>query len=165
MKKTKVRCLQALLFIAAAVGLDQWTKILAVRHLYGSDPFVLIPGVLELRYLENRGAAFGMLQQQQVLFAVLTVVVLSGIVFLYLFRVPDTSRFLPLNLVLISLAGGAIGNFIDRLRQGYVVDFIYFRLIDFPIFNVADCFVSVAAVFLFVLILFFYKEEDLKGIL
>lgn len=165
MKKRPSTILAAAGFLAAAIVLDQWTKALAVRYLAGGRVISLIPGVLELRYLENQGAAFGMLQQQQTFFIILTVLVLSGMAWLYLFRIPEDRKFRPLNLVLLSVAGGAAGNFIDRLYHHYVVDFIYVRLIDFPIFNVADCFVSVGAACLFVLILFFYKEEDLKGIL
>lgn len=165
MKKKSVHILAAALAAAAIIALDQWTKLLAVTHLSGKDAVPLIPGVLELRYLENQGAAFGMLQQKQTLFIILTVAVLAGILWLFLFRVPDTRKYLPLNLVLLCVAAGAVGNFIDRVKQGYVVDFIYFRLINFPIFNVADIFVSVSAAALFVLILFFYRDEDLKGIL
>ena len=79
--------------------------------------------------------------------------------------IPQERKFLPLDILCVLLLSGAIGNFIDRVSQSYVVDFIYFSLIDFPIFNVADCYVSISAVLLFILVLFYYKEEDLKGIL
>ena len=144
---------------------DRVTKAAAVRHLKDQEPIRLIRGVLELKYLENHGAAFGMLQNKQTLFFILTVAVLGLILFFFLFRIPQGRKYMPLNIMCILLFSGAIGNFIDRITQSYVVDFIYFSLIDFPIFNVADCYVSVSAVLLFVLILFFYKEEDLKGIL
>ena len=66
-----------------------------------------------------------------------------------------------MRLVAVFLAAGAVGNLIDRMRYSYVVDFLYFKLIDFPVFNVADCYVTVGAVLLAVLILFVYKEEEL----
>ena len=76
-------------------------------------------------------------------------------------RLPEGRRFLPLRLVGTLLTAGAIGNMIDRTLNSFVVDFLYFKLIDFPVFNVADCYVTVGAALLAVLILFYYKEEEL----
>ena len=73
---------------------------------------------------------------------------------------PQESRYLPLRICSVLLCSGAIGNMIDRLRLNYVVDFFYFNLIDFPIFNVADCYVVAACIFFVLLILFYYKEDD-----
>ena len=150
----------AALVIALLLALDQWTKHLAVVCLKGQPGYVLIDGVLELDYLENRGAAFGVLQNQQWLFAVLTVafLIFAWIVF---WKIPKTPHFLPIFWLLVVLTAGAIGNFIDRITQKYVVDFLYFKLIDFPIFNVADCYVTVGAILLAILILFVYKDEEL----
>lgn len=139
--------------------LDQWTKYLAVIHLAGQEDIILIPGVLQLHYLENRGAAFGILQNQQWIFIVL------GLLFLvfagYIYAVlPKTKRFFPLHLITVVLVSGAVGNLIDRIRLRYVVDFIYASFIDFPVFNVADIYVTVSAALLFIYIIFFYKEED-----
>ena len=86
------------------------------------------------------------------------------IIYLYLMRIPSEKHFGLLNVIAILFFGGAIGNFIDRVMQGYVVDFFYFRLIDFPVFNVADIYVTVAAILL-ILCLLFYKEEDFERIL
>ena len=152
-----------LIGILAAViltALDQWTKYLAVLHLKGQSPIVLWEGVFELHYLENRGAAFGILQGQKAVFLVCTLVILMLIAFYYN-RLPGERKFFPMRLVAVLLAAGAVGNLIDRMRYSYVVDFLYFKLIDFPVFNVADCYVTVGAVLLAVLILFVYKEEDL----
>lgn len=139
---------------------DQLTKLAAVAHLKDKPAFVLWDGVFELHYLENRGAAFGMLQDKQILFIILTVVVLAAISYLYLKRIPATKHFLWLNIITILFFSGAVGNFIDRVSQNYVVDFFYFELIDFPIFNVADIYVTVAAFLLILLGFFYYKEED-----
>ena len=153
--------LLAVLFVAAGVILDQWTKLFAVRELRGSDPMVLIDGVLELRYLENRGAAFSMLQGQQGFFYVLTALFLILAFFVFL-RIPGTRRYLPIKCCVLGLCAGAIGNLIDRVVKKYVVDFIYFSLIDFPIFNVADIFVTCSVALLILLILFYYRDEELQ---
>ena len=153
------------LFVSAVfIILDQFTKNLAVTHLKGQESIVLWEGVFELHYLENRGAAFGILQEKQALFLILTTVVVLLITYFYLFRLPNERRFLWLNISAILFFAGAIGNYIDRLMQGYVVDFFYFRLIDFPIFNMADIYVTVAAVLLLVLGFFYYNESDFERI-
>lgn len=140
--------------------LDQASKFLAVKYLRGQDAIELIPGVFELRYLENRGAAFGILQNQQLFFITLTWIVI-GLMCYILFRLPEKTGYFPLHVITLLLISGAMGNLIDRMMQNYVVDFLYFKLIDFPIFNVADCYVTVSAAVFFVLLLFVYKEEDL----
>ena len=81
-----------------------------------------------------------------------------------LLKAPNKKRYIPLHLLLIVIAAGAVGNMIDRLRLNYVVDFIYFSLINFPVFNVADIYVTAATFLLFFLILFYYKEEELERI-
>jgi signal peptidase II len=144
--------------IILGVALDQYTKYLAVTKLQG-NPITIIEGVFQLQYLENRGAAFGMLQNQQLFFIIATS--LTIVIFAFLFvRLPKTKHFLPLHLCLGSMIIGAIGNMIDRIRLQYVIDFLYFELIDFPIFNVADIFASVAAFALIILFLFYYKDND-----
>ena len=138
---------------------DQWTKWLAVAHLKGQPPFVIWDGVFELYYSENRGMAFGMLQGKQLFFLVMTLVVVLIVVAAFQ-RFPTTRRFLPMRFCLFFITAGAFGNLIDRVTQGYVVDFLYFKLIDFPIFNVADCYVTVSTAALLLLCLFYYKEEE-----
>jgi signal peptidase II len=143
---------------------DQFTKSLAVQYLQSGNTVELIPGVFELNYTINKGAAFGILQNHQVLFMILTVCVLVCLVVLYC-KIPMQMRYRPLQIVLVFLIAGAIGNLIDRCYLGYVVDFLYFKLINFPIFNVADCYVTVSAVVLVALLLFYYREEDMELIL
>lgn len=150
--------LLGLIGVIIGVALDQFTKYLAVAHIK-EEPIMLIDGVLELRYLENRGAAFGMLQNQQWFFLIITVITLCIIVYTYV-RLPRERHFTPLRICMITLTAGAIGNMIDRINLQYVVDFIYFKLIDFPIFNVADIFATCSTIALIVLFLFFYSEED-----
>lgn len=144
---------------AVLILLDQGTKALAVRYLAGTDGIDLISGVLCLQYLENRGMAFGMFQNKQTFFYIMTVVIVPVIVWIYC-RLPRTKHYLPLHILSVVILAGALGNFIDRVRLKYVIDFIYFELIDFPIFNVADIFVTVGMAVLLILIFFVYKEED-----
>ncbi len=149
-----------LLVTALLVFLDQITKIAAVRYL-ADGPFSVISGVFELRYLENHGAAFGILQNQQWFFYVITVVFLVVIGIVYA-KIPMTAYYRTLRILCMVLAGGAVGNLIDRVMLHYVRDFLYFSLIDFPIFNVADIYVTCGAIALFLLILFVYKDEDFE---
>ena len=149
----------SVLFAGILVAFDQWTKHLAVLHLKGADPHVLVDGVLELHYLENRGAAFSMLQGQQFFFYILTAVFLILAV-LVLRRLPRTRRYLPARICLLVLASGAVGNLIDRIAHRYVVDFIYFSIIDFPVFNVADIYVTLSVTVLVLLVMFRYKDSD-----
>lgn len=149
--------------IIILIGIDQITKHLAVLHLKDKPPFPLIDGVFELHYLENRGAAFGMLQNQKGFFLIIASIVLIAICYI-LFKVPEDKKYNILHLLLVLIASGAVGNMIDRIRLEYVVDFFYFVLINFPIFNVADIYVSVACVLLAIVMLFVYKDEDLDFI-
>ena len=149
-----------ILIICLLVFLDQITKFGAINFLKDKDDFTIIKGVLSLHYLENTGAAFSLLEGKQLLFSIVTPV--FGIVLLYIMiKMPKSKKFLPLNYIIVFLIAGAVGNYIDRIMNHYVVDFIYFSLINFPVFNVADCYVTVSVIILFILILFFYKDEDL----
>ena len=148
----------ALLLIPVLIWFDQWTKHLAAVKL-ANGPFVLIPGVLELRYLQNSGAAWGMFQNGIPFFLILTVIVLAGICYVY-WKLPPVRHYIPLQILMLFLASGAIGNMIDRVLRGYVIDFIYISLIDFPIFNAADMFVSFSVFILALYLIFFYREES-----
>ncbi len=149
-----------LIGLTASIGFDQWTKVLAVTHLKEQPPFVIWDGVFELYYSENRGAAFGMLQGQQGIFFVIAVVVIAVVAWT-LYKMPAERRYLPFTFCLFLLVSGAAGNMIDRVSNGFVVDFLYFKLIDFPIFNVADCYVVVSTCLLILLSFFYYSEEEL----
>lgn len=142
------------------IYLDQLTKALAVKNLKNQNPFIIWENVLELRYLENRGAAFGIMQGQKVFFVIFTSVALVAIAWFYLKKIPSDKKYVFLEIISVLLFAGAIGNLIDRVTLNYVVDFIYFKLIDFPIFNVADIYVTVAAFAMLGLGIFYYKDED-----
>ena len=142
---------------------DQFTKYQAVHFLKDTQGFSVIPGIFKLQYLENHGAAFGILQNQRWPLLLVTILILTLLGILYC-KIPDDKRYQPLRIVGIMLAAGAVGNMFDRLLWGYVVDFLYFELIHFPIFNVADCYVVIAAFVAFFLVCFYYKDEDLEKI-
>lgn len=157
-KKIKLLIMDFLLLIVL-VAIDQFTKYIAVLKLKNQPAFSIIDGVLEFNYLENRGAAFGMLQNQKIFFVFVAVIFLGVIVYV-LSRTPNAPKYTRLHILLVMIAGGAIGNMIDRLRLDYVVDFIYIVLINFPIFNVADMYVTFATAILVIQVLFVYKEND-----
>lgn len=159
-RKTIRRGILLPLFLIAA---DQFTKYLAVQGLKGAAPSVLIPGILGLSYVENRGMSFGLLQGQRTLFILVTVIICLLLIYLYL-KIPETKRFNRISVSLLLIFSGAVGNFIDRVRQGYVVDFLELRFMSFPVFNLADCYISWTAVVLALLLLFYYKDEELKEI-
>lgn len=137
--------------IILLVLIDQLTKLLVINTIKGVETLPLIQDVFHLTYWENRGAAFGILQNQRVFFVVLTILIVLAVVIFMIVKKPKS---LMLCTSLTLLMGGAIGNFIDRALKGYVVDFLDFRLINFPIFNAADCFVVVGAVLLAVYLIF-----------
>lgn len=138
-----------------AVVLDVITKYFAI-NLFSVSEFELIKNVLYFTYLENRGAAFGILQNQRWFFIAVTAIVLLCIIIWILYKKPE-SKLLLLSLGM--LAGGGVGNFIDRIRFSYVVDFIDVRIINYPVFNVADCFVVIGAVLMIIYILFFEGKK------
>lgn len=152
------------------VGFDQFTKALAVNKLKNQADFSVLKGVLSFSYLENDGMAWGMLGGKRVVFIVMTTVLLAliGIVIYrleYVKTAENKKVMTALEIDLFVLIAGALGNFIDRIRMGYVVDFIRTDFITFPVFNVADCYVTVSMVILIILVLFFVKEEELDKLL
>lgn len=154
-----------LLFFVVLVIFDQFTKSLAVKYLMNQPAKPIIKNVLELYYLPNgnTGAAFGMLQGHQMFFVVIAIIVVCIIGYI-LFFMPFDKRFNILNVLLVFIAAGGIGNLIDRISQNFVVDFIYFSIINFPIFNVADIYVSVSTIILAIYFIFCIKEADYERI-
>ena len=137
--------------IILLVLIDQLTKLIVINNMELHQSIPLIKDVFHLTRYHNSGAAWGMLEGQRAFFIIITVLVVGGVCIYMSVKRPKN---LMMNFSLTLLIGGAIGNFIDRLSKGYVVDFLDFRLIDFPIFNAADCFVVVGAVCLAVYLIF-----------
>lgn len=150
-----------LLCAAAGILLDQWSKHLATVHLKGHEPMIVWDKLLQLTYLENRGAAWGIGQGKQMFFLILGIVVLAVIAYLYV-KIPYHKRYIPMRILAVLFVCGAAGNMIDRALRGYVVDFFEFRFISFPVFNVADIYVVCAAIGIVIFGCFFYKDEDFE---
>lgn len=146
------------LIAAGVVALDQWTKALTLAaDAAGSLPTGDILGLIRFTHVENRGAIYGILQGQTWLFVVCMVIFLAAIG-VAIWRKWVTKKFEWVCLAM--LAGGGVGNLIDRaFRGGSVTDMIEFTFVKFPVFNVADCFITVSCVLLVVYVIFFDREE------
>ena len=159
-KVIKIRPLISVLVILVSVGLDQLTKYFAINNLKDlTDEVPVINKVFGLYYVENKGISFSMLSSKMSLIIIITMIIMLLMVFV-LIRTPKTSYFMPFSVVLAVIIGGATGNMLDRILRGYVVDFIMLDFINFPIFNVADIFVTLGLIILVFLIIFKYKDKD-----
>ena len=152
--------IKGILLFLILFGIDQWTKNAATIYLKGQETKKVLGDFFVLRYLKNYGAAFGILQNKQIFLILLTAVILVMILYVYI-KTPDTPHYRLIRIFSIMLAAGAMGNMYDRFAHRYVIDFLYAKVIDFPIFNVADIYVTTATAALLLLLCFFYKEEDL----
>ncbi len=153
------------LFAAGIVLADQVTKYLTVANLALYEKIPFIPGLLQLTYVQNTGAAFSSFEGQQWLFA-LIFAVFTGMIFWEYFKKP--MGFKPVERWCIAaIYGGGLGNMIDRVRLGYVVDMIETTFMEFPVFNVADCFITCGCILLMVHLFFFnkafWKDEKKEG--
>ena len=163
------RVLIPLVSVLIMVGLDQWTKYLTILYLSDGREVKVLGDALVITYVQNRGMAWGLFQNGQVIFAILTPIAIAAILFLYV-RTPWEPEYRPIRIAEVMLIGGAIGNLIDRvfrydpvdgsLFHGYVVDMIYVKAIKFPVFNVADMFVTVAFFLMIFLLIFVYNEDE-----
>jgi len=154
--KAKIKYIIITILIILA---DQLSKNWIVNNLKGNPNIVWIKNVFELEYLENRGAAFSSFNGKQTFLIALTIVIIIFAIVEFV-RIPNEKRYAWLHIAFAFLISGAIGNLIDRIKQGYVVDFFYFVPVNFPRFNVADIFITVSVPILFVLLFFVYKDEE-----
>lgn len=147
--------LKYVFFATAIVVLDQLSKWLTVSNiaLYEDIPF--IPGILSLTYVRNIGAAFSAFQGQQWLFALVFAVFTALVIWEY-FKKPLPFTTLERWLI-AAIYGGGLGNMIDRVRLGYVIDMIQTDFMNFPVFNVADCFITCGSILLMIHLIFFNK--------
>lgn len=133
------------------VGIDQYTKQLVVAYIPLNEHLEIIPNFFNLTHVRNTGAAWSMFEGQKQIFIVITIIAI--IYFSYLL-IKDRNKSFIYKLCYLLIVSGAIGNFIDRLTNSYVVDFLSFRLFgfyDFPVFNVADCFLTIG-VFIYIIL-------------
>ena len=144
------------LFTVIVVAADQFTKYLTLVNipLYADVPF--LPGFLGFTYVRNTGAAFSALEGQQGLFAVIFVALTLAILWEYFKSPMPFTKFE--RWCIAAVYGGGLGNMIDRVFRGYVVDMLETKFMDFPVFNVADCFITCGCILLLVHIIFFNKN-------
>ena len=163
------RILVPLVSVLCIVGLDQLVKYLTIQYLSDGREVKILGDALVLTYVQNRGMAWGLFQNGQVVFVILTPIAIAAVIFLYV-RTPWEIEYRPIRIAEVMLVGGALGNLIDRifrydpvdgsLFHGYVVDMIYIKAIHFPVFNVADIFVTLSFVAMMLLLLFVYNDEE-----
>lgn len=158
------RRVSGMVTVLLLIGIDYATKLFAIRYLKGHENAVIVKNVLELEYFENFGAAFSSLIGKRILLIAVTLLVVSFLIW-KLSCLPDTGRYAGMRFCILLLIGGAMGNLIDRIARGYVVDFIYFVPIDFPKFNFADMCVTCGVVLLGILLFFYYDEKELDLLL
>jgi signal peptidase II len=151
--------LRHLIYFILLVVIDQISKYFARMTLQKNGSVSIIPGILKLQYHENTGAVWGILTGKTEFLTVLSIL-LSVLLFAAYFKIPQKRRYLPIQIIWVFIMAGALGNFIDRITLKYVVDFIYFELINFPIFNLADSYLTVSSILLLILCIFYYKDED-----
>ena len=136
---------------------DQVSKIAVLKYLKPIGTSVVIKNIFSLTYVENRGAAFGILQNSRWIFICATIIILAVLI---IYKIKYKPQGKIINTSLCLLISGAIGNLIDRIFRGFVVDMLEVTFIEYPVFNVADCFVVVGAILLGVYIMFIYKEPE-----
>ncbi len=141
----------------ATVALDQLAKLLVMINIGPLDCIHIIPGLFDFVYVKNTGAAFSILADNTALLGIISVLFCAGVLVYWVWKKPQ-NRILQLALTL--LFAGALGNAIDRIFRGFVVDFISAAFIDFPVFNIADIAITAGAVILIIYFLFFDKEEE-----
>ena len=144
------------ILVALIVGADQWVKYLVVTNISGSDIVTAIPGVIDFVYVKNTGAAFSILENNIELLSAISALFCIGVL-VYLLTQKPKNKLLILSLAF--LFGGAVGNVIDRIFRGYVVDFIETTFINFPVFNIADMCLTLGVIMLIIIVL---REDDEK---
>ncbi|MHB8132040.1 MAG: signal peptidase II [Mobilitalea sp.] len=148
-----------LIYFIILIAIDQASKLWVKAVLMNKEPIVIIPDVFNLQYHQNTGAVWGIMSGKVAFLRILTFVILLCIIYVY-FKIPKDKKYNPLKIITVFILAGAVGNLIDRIYLGHVVDFIYFELINFPLFNVADSYLTVSSVLLFIFAIFYYKDSD-----
>lgn len=158
-KKYKLRPIYSIVIIIILISLDQITKYLSEIFLKGTNGFFILNDSLGLYYVENTGISFSMLSGKLGIISIVTLIIIAFIIYILL-KTPKTKKYFPIYIALIFLLSGALGNLIDRIFRGFVIDFIDIAIISFPIFNLADIYVCISLIGIVLLIIFNYKEED-----
>jgi signal peptidase II len=153
--------LAAMIAAITLVAIDHITKYWALTYLKPLENTTVIKGLLDFTFVENRGAAFGFLSGQRWLFVIITIIVSLGIIYTFI-KLPKNKVNTWIRFSLLLIFAGAIGNFVDRIYRGYVVDFLEVTFISFPVFNVADIYVVIGTGILMFIMLFVLKDEPKK---
>lgn len=153
-----------IIIIGLLTAFDQLTKFIITSRFSLYETKSVIPDVFSITYIRNTGVAWGMFKGKRILFLILTFIALLFAFRIY-YNVYNKKKYIPIRICLILLISGALGNMLDRIRLGYVVDFFSFELIDFPVFNVADIMVVVSFFLLFFLLIFKYSNEEFDEIM
>lgn len=150
-----------LIAVILLVALDQVTKLWTLHYFTeGVGDIQIIEGIIELTFVKNTGAAFGILSDGTMFLIVLVSIVIVMVLF-FQRKIPREKHYVPLHVLVTFILAGAIGNLIDRIRLRYVVDMIHFYWFEFPVFNVADIYVTCSAVVLMILLLTKYKDLEI----
>lgn len=157
--KRKYWVLISIFSASILIFFDQLTKYWVRRDLGDGSSYSIIDGVFRLIFHKNAGAAWGIMQGKVNILSIMSILITAAVIF-FMCKLPLEKKYAILHIIGIFLCSGAIGNLIDRVYFNYVTDFLYFELIDFPVFNVADCYITGSMILLIILVIFYYKEED-----
>ncbi len=160
MKDYIKKYLPALILTILLISLDQITKAIA-RNELTDRTVIILEGIFEFKLVFNTGVAWGMFNSSQYFVSILSILIMILVLFVFI-KIPyEKKRLRPLGIMLILIFSGAVGNLTDRIFMSSVTDFLYFKLINFPIFNVADIYITVSGIVTAILLIFYYKEDDL----
>lgn len=160
MKKHIKPLILILLSVTGLIAIDQITKYLVRTNLVDHD-ISIIDDVFRLTFSRNTGAVWGMFKDFTLGLIIISIIILVGVIYVLIKLPYGTRKYTILRVICVFIISGAVGNLIDRVFLSYVVDFLYFELINFPVFNIADCYITCSVILLAILLLFYYKEEDL----
>ena len=149
-----------LIIIAVLVLVDQLIKLVVVDKIELAKEVPVIGDAVVITYLKNTGAAWSFMSGKTIILVIISVIVIGALGYFYKNLLAD-DKYRILRICIIFIVGGAIGNMIDRIRLGYVVDYIYFKIIHFPVFNFADICVTVCMFLMVILLLFKFDSKDM----
>ncbi len=154
----------AFISICLLTSLDQFVKYIINLKMKLGDTIEVFDGVFSITYVQNNGAAWGNFSGKRLFLLILTILILICAIYVYL-KLLKLNEMKLLRISLVFLISGALGNIIDRILHGYVIDMFDFCLINFPVFNVADIFITCSVILIVILLLFKYKDEDFDKII
>ena len=159
--KNIVRIIISVITVAILIIIDQISKLWVDKNIVPyKDEIKVIDGVLSFRYIKNSGAAWGSFSGKTILLLIISIILILALIYVYK-NILFLDKYLDLKICILFIIGGAIGNMIDRIRLGFVIDFFEAKFIDFPIFNFADICVTVCMFIVRALFIFKYKNEDM----